>query len=133
MRKIVLMMFASMLVGSMMAGNVNFKVTNMHCGNCAKRVEKTLKANEAVSEVKVNLEKKVVTVAFDEQKTTTDDLLNALTDAKFQAEIAKGGCNHHANNAQQEGKGGCGHHGGEAQQGGKGGCGHHDKKAEGDQ
>lgn len=103
MKKIVLFMFAGMLAVSAEAGNVVFKVTNMHCGNCAKRVEKTLKANEAVSDVVVNLEKKAVKVTFDEAKTNADALKQVLTDAKFQAEVAKGcgGCKHKKDGANK--------------------------------
>jgi copper chaperone CopZ len=106
MKKIVLLMFAGMLAMSVEAGNVVFKVTNMHCGNCAKRVEKTLKANEAVSDVEVNLEKKAVKVTFDETKTNAEALQLALTEAKFQAEVAKGcgGCKHHKEAAEGEGE-----------------------------
>lgn len=103
MKKIVLFLFAGMLAVSAEAGNVVFKVTNMHCGNCAKRVEKTLKANEAVSDVVVNLEKKAVKVTFDEAKTNADALKQVLTDAKFQAEVAKGcgGCKHKKDGANK--------------------------------
>lgn len=109
-----MMSFATMFSLSMLAGNVNFKVTNMHCGNCAKRVEKALKANEAVSEVNVNLEAQTVSVTFDEQKVSTETLQKMLTDAKFEAEVAKGcgNCKHHEGQ-DNEGHGGCKKHEGE--------------------
>lgn len=100
MKKIVLLMVAGMMALSVEAGNVVFKVTNMHCGNCAKRVEKTLKANGAVSDVAVDLEKKTVKVTFDDSKTNAEALQKVLTDAKFEAEVAKGcgGCKHENTN-----------------------------------
>lgn len=113
MKKIIMMTMAAMFSLSMTAGNVNFKVSNMHCGNCAKRVEKALKANEAVSEVTVDLENQLVSVVFDDQKTDADALQKALTEAKFEAIVAKGcggNCKHHEN-AEGENHGGCGHHG----------------------
>ena len=124
MKKIFMMMFAAMVTVNVMADNVKFKVTNIKCQNCAKRVEKTLKATEAVKEVNVDLQAKTVCVSFDEKKANAEALLKTLTDAKYQAEIfdgkdAKGGCGKH------EGKGGCGKHEG---QNGHGGCGHHAKK-----
>ena len=114
-----MMMFAAMVTVNVMADNVNFKVTNIRCQNCAKRVEKTLKANEAVQDVKVDLETKTVSVSYNAEKANADALLKTLTDAKYQAEIVKkGGCGHH------DGKeGGCGKH-----EGKQGGCGHHAKK-----
>jgi len=128
MKKIVMMMFAALFAMNVLADNVKFKVTNIRCQNCAKRVEKTLKANEAVQEVNVDLQAKTVCVSYDASKANAEALLKTLTDAKYQAEIlkqcngkeAKGGCGKH------EGKeGGCGKH--EAQNG-HGGCGHHAKK-----
>ncbi len=119
-----MMMFAAMFAMNVLADNVKFKVTNMRCQNCAKRVEKTLKANEAVKEVKVDLTAKTVCVSYDAEKVNADVLLKTLTDAKFQAEIEKQcsgkGCGKH------EGKeGGCGKHEGHK---GHGGCGYHAKK-----
>lgn len=128
MKKIVTMMFAALFAMNVLADNVKFKVTNIRCQNCAKRVEKTLKANEAVQEVNVDLQAKTVCVSYDASKANAEALLKTLTDAKYQAEIlkqcdgkeAKGGCGKH------EGKeGGCGKHEG---QNGHGGCGHHAKK-----
>ncbi|WP_051651881.1 heavy-metal-associated domain-containing protein [Prevotella sp. P6B1] len=124
MKKIVMMMFAALFAMNVLADNVKFKVTNIRCQNCAKRVEKTLKANEAVKEVSVDLQAKTVSVSYDAEKANAEALLKTLTDAKYQAEILKqcdgkkGGCGKH------EGKeGGCGKH-----EGKQGGCGHHAQK-----
>lgn len=138
MKKIVMMMFAAMVTVNVMADNVKFKVTNIRCQNCAKRVEKTLKTNEAVQEVTVDLQAKTVCVSYDAKKANAEALLKTLTDAKYQAEIlkqcngkdAKGGCGKHEGKeggcGKHEGKeGGCGKHDGKE---GHGGCGHHAKK-----
>ena len=80
-----MMMLVTMFAMNVLAENVKFKVSNMHCQNCANRVEKALKANKAVSEVKVNLECKAVSVSYDAAKTNVEALQKALTDAKFAA------------------------------------------------
>lgn len=111
-----MMMFAAMFTMNLLAENVKFKVSNMHCENCAKRVEKALKTNEAVSQVNVNLECQTVCVSYDVQKTNTEALKQILTDAKFEAEIAKqcakeGGCKHEGKEGKHEcGGEGCGKH-----------------------
>lgn len=115
MKKIFMMMFAAMVTVNVMADNVKFKVTNIKCQNCAKRVEKTLKATEAVKEVNVDLQAKTVCVSFDEKKTNAEALLKTLTDAKYQAEImkqcngkeAKSCCDKHEAKKAHEG---CGKH-----------------------
>lgn len=99
MKKIVMTMFVALFTINMMADNVKFKIKNMNCENCAKRIEKVLTENGAVTKVKVNLECKAVCVSYDATKTNVEALQKALTDAKFQAEIAKqcnkeGGCKH---------------------------------------
>ena len=99
MKKIVMTMFAALFTINMMADNVKFKIKNMNCENCAKRIEKVLTENGAVTKVKVNLECKAVCVSYDATKTNVEALQKAFTDAKFQAEIAKqcnkeGGCKH---------------------------------------
>lgn len=83
-----MMMLVTMFAMNVLAENVKFKVSNMHCQNCANRVEKALKANKAVSEVKVNLECKAVSVSYDAAKTNVEALQKALTDAKFEAKVA---------------------------------------------
>jgi copper chaperone CopZ len=131
MKKIVMMTLAALFAVNVLADNVKFKVTNMHCENCAKRAEKALKANEGVSEVKVNLECKAVCVTFDAQKTNVETLQKALTDVKFEAEVAKQcndkeGCKHEAGHKcdqkgeQQEKKHECG----------ADGCGHNEEKTQ---
>lgn len=89
MKKIVMMMFAGLLSVSALADNVMFRIPNMHCQNCAKRVEKALKASEAVNEVSVDLENRTVCVAYDAQKATAEVLQQSLADARFKAEVAK--------------------------------------------
>lgn len=97
MKRINVIMVASLLAVSAVADNVKFTIGNMHCLNCANRVEKTLKGNENVKEVKVDIENKTVCVSYDEKNTTAEALLNVLTEANFQAEITKkcGGCKKH--------------------------------------
>lgn len=110
------MMFAGLFAMNVMAENVKFTISNMHCENCAKRVENALKANEAVSEVKVNLESQSVCVSYDAQKTNVEAIQKALTAANFQAEIAKQcdkeeGCHHDGTENKHEcGGEGCGNH-----------------------
>ena len=43
MKKINMIIVASMLAMSAVADNVKFAISNMHCQGCANRVEKTLK------------------------------------------------------------------------------------------
>ncbi len=109
MKKIVMIVFATLFAMNILADNVKFKVSNMHCQNCADRVEKALKANKAVSEVKVNLECKTVCVSYDAAKTNIEALQKALADAKFETKIArqcdkKEGCKDGEHKCDKKGK-----------------------------
>ena len=95
----VMMLFACLFTTSIWADNVRFEISNMHCQNCANRVEKALKANKAVGEVKVDLAYKTVNVSYDAAKTNVEALQKTLTEAKFEAKVAapcdqKGDCKH---------------------------------------
>ena len=68
------------------AGDVTLKVSNMRCGGCAKRVKNTLNNTEAVSNVDVNIETKIVKVTFDDAKTNANALIETLKNAKFEVE-----------------------------------------------
>jgi len=59
------------------------RLEDMKCGGCLGRATKALKAIEGVSDVQGDLEKKVVTIVFDNEKTNEKNLISALKDAKF--------------------------------------------------
>ena len=67
--------------------NTSFKVSNMHCGGCARRVKNTLNETHAVGQIDIDLQTKEVKVNYDETKVSPKDLQQALANAKFQVEI----------------------------------------------
>ena len=73
----------------LLAGDVTFKISNMHCGGCANKVKTILNATEAVSNIDVNLETKLVKVTFDDSKTTAKKLQKALKEGKYEAEVSQ--------------------------------------------
>lgn len=79
---------AMLFAGNALAGDVTFKISNMHCGGCANKVKAILTKTEAVSNVDVNLDTKLVKVTFDDSKTTAKKLQNALKDNKYEAEVS---------------------------------------------
>lgn len=63
--------------------NIQYRVENMRCGHCAGRIKKALTAKEGVGEVSFDMEKKVVTIAYDADKVSTKALAAAITEIKF--------------------------------------------------
>ncbi|GAA4075499.1 copper chaperone CopZ [Amphibacillus indicireducens] len=67
---------------------IKLKVTGMSCNNCLNHVETALAELEGVEKVKVNLKKGIANVKFDETIQQVDDLIKAVDQAGYQAELA---------------------------------------------
>lgn len=63
--------------------NIQYRVENMRCGGCAKRVTQALTSKDGVSNVSVDMEKKVVTISYDADKISPKGLTVAITEAKL--------------------------------------------------
>ena len=59
-----------------------FKV-NMSCQNCQAKIEKNIPWEKGVKDLKVDLEKKTVTVQYDQKKTTEANLEQAIKKLGF--------------------------------------------------
>ena len=83
---VALALAAFMGTSSVMADTVKsiqYRIENMRCGGCAGRVKKALNAKEGVSNIAIDLEKKVVTISYDADKVTPEVLASTLTAAKY--------------------------------------------------
>jgi copper chaperone CopZ len=66
------------------AETITANVNGMVCGYCAKSIEKTFSKNEAVQSVKVDLDKKVVTLVLKPKAVLADsDVTKHITDAGY--------------------------------------------------
>ena len=64
-------------------------MTDIDCAGCAKKVNNTIPYEKGVKEVKVDVEKKTVTVTYDSTKTNDTNLVKAFTKIKIEAEPQK--------------------------------------------
>ena len=62
----------------MSSTQVTLKVDGMHCGSCAKLVERALKGTPGVTNATVLLAKQQAVVEFDPQQVTLDALKQAV-------------------------------------------------------
>ncbi|WP_353892215.1 copper ion binding protein [Proteinivorax hydrogeniformans] len=62
---------------------VIFSVSGMSCGHCKAAVEKALDKLDGVKTVDVNLELGEVTINYDENVVTREQLINTITDAGY--------------------------------------------------
>ena len=65
---------------------VKFKATQMSCGGCANKVKKLLVSVDGVRDVAVNLETKVVTVNYDDQKTDAAKIRESFKQINYTVE-----------------------------------------------
>jgi mercuric ion binding protein len=66
-------------------------VPDMTCTACPITVKKVLSRIPGVTEVSVNIEKRQVTVVFDDTKTTVDALTGATADAGYPSTVETAG------------------------------------------
>jgi copper chaperone CopZ len=59
------------------------KVTGWHCGGCANKTEAFLKKLDGVKTASASVDKKEVTVKYDDKKVTHAQLEKAVADAGF--------------------------------------------------
>lgn len=64
------------------------KVDGMTCGHCVETVSKAVSSIPGVSKVDVDLQKKSVTVDFDEGETDLADIKSKITDAGYEVVAA---------------------------------------------
>ncbi len=57
---------------------VRLVVAQMECSNCQAKVQKTLAYERGVKDLEFNLENRVVTVTYDDEKITVKDLQKSL-------------------------------------------------------
>ncbi|QIL46511.1 copper chaperone CopZ [Vagococcus coleopterorum] len=66
---------------------LTFKVSGMSCEHCVANVEKQLEELDGVKKVKVNLKKETAKVKYDEKEVGIIDLVSAIKNAGYGAEV----------------------------------------------
>ncbi|MFP4546842.1 MAG: heavy metal translocating P-type ATPase [Fidelibacterota bacterium] len=70
---------------------VEFNIGGMTCVNCLKAVEKSLNKKDGVQDAVVNLAMEKATVTFDSNTVSEKELIQAVEEAGYSAELAKNG------------------------------------------
>lgn len=65
----------------------NFSITGMTCSACSARVQKSVEKLDGVESANVNLLKNSMTVVFDENALSTDDIVSAVVSAGYGASV----------------------------------------------
>lgn len=68
---------------------VVFKVVQMECGNCEKKVVNNMKFEKGLKKVNTDLKSQTVTITYDAEKTTVEKLKDGFKKFKYEAEFLK--------------------------------------------
>ena len=66
---------------------VNLSLEGMHCSSCAAIIERSIKKLPGITQANVNFAAEKASVSFDENKTSVEDLKNAVKKAGYGAEL----------------------------------------------
>ncbi|MCC6866760.1 MAG: heavy-metal-associated domain-containing protein [Ignavibacteria bacterium] len=66
---------------------VKIKCTEMSCSSCKKHITNSISKLKGIEKVDVNLETKIITVTVNNPNTTDQDVLNAVIEAGYEAEL----------------------------------------------
>lgn len=64
---------------------VKIKCEEMTCAGCQKKITKSINNLDGVKEIDVNLDTKIITVSFDESKTDTGKIIDAIAKAGYES------------------------------------------------
>ena len=61
----------------------------MHCENCEKRIKNNLRFEKGVKKIETNIEKQTVTITYDADKTTVEQLLKGFEKFDYSARVVE--------------------------------------------
>lgn len=68
---------------------VIFKVQEMECQNCENKVKNTIKFEKGLKKFNTDLESKTVTITYDAEKTTIEQLQDGFKKINYTAEVVE--------------------------------------------
>lgn len=71
-----------------MAQQISLSIEGMHCSSCALLIERSLKKVSGVNQATVNFAAEKALIHFDEGSVGTEQLISAITEAGYKAEVA---------------------------------------------
>jgi len=66
-----------------------FKAKGMHCRSCEELIERSIKKLDGIEDIKVDYATETVKVDFDENKTSIQEILNAVEKKGYECELIK--------------------------------------------
>ena len=57
----------------------------MHCSGCEKKIKENIRFEKGIKSIKTNLDDKTVTIEYDADKTTVEDIIKGFEKIKYEA------------------------------------------------
>ena len=57
----------------------------MHCSGCEKKIKENIRFEKGIMSIKTNLDDKTVTIEYDADKTTVEDIIKGFEKIKYEA------------------------------------------------
>ena len=87
------LLFTTMILVTMAAVAKDIKTVvvtttpQMHCENCENRIKNNLRFEKGVKKIETNVEKQTVTITYDADKTTVENLLKGFEKFNYSARV----------------------------------------------
>jgi copper chaperone CopZ len=57
----------------------------MHCTGCEKKIKENIRFEKGIKSIKTNLDDKTITIEYDADKTTVEDIIKGFEKIKYEA------------------------------------------------
>ena len=57
----------------------------MHCTGCEKKIKENIRFEKGIKSIKTNLDDKTITIEYDAEKTTVEDIIKGFEKIKYEA------------------------------------------------
>ena len=95
MKKIILLLAMTLVTINAMAKDIQTVVVTttpqMHCENCENRIKNNLRFEKGIKKIETDVEKQTVTITYDADKTTVENILKGFEKFKYSARVLKDG------------------------------------------
>ena len=61
----------------------------MHCTNCEKKIKENIRFEKGIKTIKTDLKTKTITIEYDAEKTTVDNIIKGFKKIKYEAAEVK--------------------------------------------
>jgi copper chaperone CopZ len=61
----------------------------MHCTGCEKKIKENIRFEKGIKSIKTNLDDKTITIEYDADKTTVEDIIKGFEKIKYEAKEVK--------------------------------------------